>query len=62
VNDLLIFDGTSFNKYGHVAIISNVTDNEVEFIQQNPGQMSKSRETCSLDNKDEKWAIKNKRI
>jgi len=62
VDDLLIFDGTLFNKYGHVAIISNVLENEVEIIQQNPGPFSKSRETFSLHNKDGKWEIKNNRI
>ncbi|MBX7183048.1 MAG: CHAP domain-containing protein, partial [Bacteroidia bacterium] len=30
VDDLLIFDGTTFNKYGHVAIVSNVTEKELE--------------------------------
>ena len=40
VSDLIIFDGTTFNSYGHVAIISNVTDNSIEIIQQNPGQFS----------------------
>lgn len=62
VDDLLIFDGTTFNKYGHVAIASNVTENNIEIIQQNPGQFGKSRETYQLENKDGKWEIKNKRI
>jgi surface antigen len=62
VDDLLIFDGTTFNKYGHVAIISNVTETEIEIIQQNPGLFSKSRERFALDNKDGKWEIKNTRI
>jgi len=62
VDDLLIFDGTTFNRYGHVAIISNVTENEIEIIQQNPGPFSKSRVTFQLDSKDGKWEIKNKRI
>lgn len=62
VNDLLIFDGTFLNKYGHVAIISNITDKEIEIIQQNPGPFSSSRETFSLNNKDGKWEIKNRRI
>ena len=62
VDDLLIFDGTTFNRYGHVAIISNVTENEIEIIQQNPGPYSKSRITFQLDSKDGKWEIKNKRI
>ena len=54
VDDLLIFVGTTLNKYGHVAIISKVTGNEVEIIQQNSGPFNKSRETFSLDNKDGK--------
>lgn len=62
VNDLLIFAGTIFNKYGHVAIISNLTDKEIEIIQQNPGPFSNSRETFSLNCKDGKWEINNKRI
>jgi len=41
---------------------SNVTENEIEIIQQNPGPFSKSRETISLDNADGKWEIKNKRV
>lgn len=62
VGDLLIFDGTTFNKYGHVAIISNVTESEIEIIQQNPGQFSKSREKSSLVTNDKKWEVKNKRV
>ena len=62
VDDLLIFDGTTFNKYGHVAIVSNVMDNEIEIIQQNPGPFRKSRETFPLDNKDGKWEIKYNQI
>ncbi len=62
VDDLIIFDGTISNKYGHVAIISRVTDKEIEIIQQNPGPFSKSRKTFSLDNKNGKWKINNERI
>ena len=62
VNDLLIFDGTSINKFGHVAIISKVTESEIEIIQQNPGPHSNTRETFTLENKNGKWKIKNKRI
>lgn len=62
VDDLLVLDGTIFNKYGHVAIISKVTSKEIEIIQQNPGPFGKSRETFQLDNSDNKWKIKNNRI
>ena len=62
VDDLLIFDGNTFNKYGHVAILSNSTDSNVEIIQQNAGPFSKSRETYQLKRIDGKWQIENKRI
>lgn len=62
VNDLLVFDGTVFNKFGHVAIVSKVTNNKMEIIQQNPGPLGKSRETFSLTYKNGKWQIKNQRI
>ncbi|MDR2916314.1 MAG: CHAP domain-containing protein [Tannerella sp.] len=62
VSDLVIFDGTLKNRYGHVAIVSGVTDNEVEIIQQNPGAFGKSRETFILLKEDGVWRIGNKRI
>ena len=62
VSDLLIFDGTTHNKYGHVAIVSNVKENIIEIIQQNPGPSSKSRAVFMLDNKNGKWEIRNKQI
>lgn len=61
-NDLLIFSGTIFNKYGHVAIISKVTTDEIEIIQQNAGPFSASRETFELKKKNNQWEIGNKRI
>jgi len=62
VSDLLIFKGTFFNKYGHVAIVSKVTDNEIEIIQQNPGPFGQSREKFGMRNENEKWEIENSRI
>lgn len=44
--DILVYDGVPENPYGHTAIISSVTDTEVEIIQQNYGQ--KSRDTLKL--------------
>ena len=38
------------NKYGYVAIISNITKQGIEIIQQNPGAFGKSRETLSMKN------------
>lgn len=62
VNDLIIFAGTTFNKYGHVAIVSKVTVTEIEIIQQNPGPYSTSREKITLEVKNGNWKIANKRV
>ena len=61
-NDLLVFSGSIFNKYGHVAIISTVNENEIEIIQQNPGPFGKSRENLQLKNINNKWTIDNDRV
>lgn len=61
-DDLLIFDGSTLNSYGHVAIISKVSDDEIEIIQQNPGPLGSSRATYSLSNHDDGWRIGNNRI
>ena len=39
-----------------------VKESEIEIIQQNPGPHSNTRETFTLENKNGKWKIKNKRI
>jgi surface antigen len=57
--DLLIFDGSGANPYGHVAIISRVSDGEVEVIQQNTGS---TRNTFGLDLNDGRWIIDSKRV
>lgn len=62
VKDLVIYSATTLNKYGHVSIVSNVTENEVEIIQQNPGPFGNSREKYVLINENGKWIIKNDRI
>ena len=62
VNDLVVYDGTIFNKYGHVAIISKVTDSKIEIIQQNPGSTGSSRETYKLSKTNGKWKIGQERI
>jgi surface antigen len=46
--DLLVFGGHGGNPYGHVAIISEVAETEVEIIQQNPGPFAPSRVKYSL--------------
>ncbi|MBS7252443.1 CHAP domain-containing protein [Flavobacterium branchiicola] len=60
--DLVIFSGSVLNRFGHVAIISKVSENEIEIIQQNPGPFSSSREVIALENHDGKYKIENKRL
>ena len=43
VHDILVYDGYEGNRFGHVAIISKVTDEEVEIIQQNMGTKTRLR-------------------
>jgi hypothetical protein len=62
INDLIVYSGTTINKYGHVSIVSKVTENENEIIQQNPGPFGKSRENFDLTMENGKWRIKNDRI
>jgi surface antigen len=61
-NDIIIFDGSRTNKYGHVAIISKVSDNEIEIIQENLIRCGKARTSIKLDYKNNKWTIINKRV
>lgn len=60
VNDLLIYNASTFNKFGHVSIVSKVSDDEIEVIQQNVG--SQTRETFTLSHKNGLWKIKSSRI
>lgn len=62
VNDLIVFDASVWNSYGHVAIIARVTETAVEIIQQNPGPFGNSRETYALDYSGGKWTIENARV
>jgi surface antigen len=43
VGDLVVFDGSAGNPYGHVAIISKISPQSIEIIQQNPGPFAPSR-------------------
>jgi surface antigen len=60
VDDLIVM-GSS--EYGHVAIVSSVSDNSIEIIQQNPGISTSSRASIRLtQNKDGMWYIEKERI
>ncbi|PID64097.1 MAG: CHAP domain-containing protein [Gammaproteobacteria bacterium] len=60
VNDLVVYSGTLGNRYGHVAIISAVSDNQIEVVQQNVGL--KTRDSFALKREQGRWRIDNSRI
>lgn len=62
LDDLLVYSGTIFNKYGHVAIVSQVFDDKIEIIQQNAGPFSNTRETYTIEQIAGLWKINNSRI
>ena len=60
VNDILVLDKSTFNKFGHVSIVSRVNDNSIEVIQQNV--FLNSREDYYLKFIDGKWKVDNERV
>lgn len=61
-DDIVIFDKSIFNSYGHVAIICRVGDDFIEIIQQNPGPFGSSREKIKLKYENNLWRLDNDRI
>lgn len=62
IGDLIIMDATWTNEYGHVVIVSGVTDDEVEIIQQNAGNPDHPRDVYDLELNGGLWEIDNSRI
>ena len=62
VGDLVIYDGHIGNRFGHVAIVSQVRENEIEIIQQNPGLFAPSRVLFSLDSSITGFKVSSERL
>jgi surface antigen len=62
VGDLLIYNSTESNPYGHVSIVSAIFENKIEVIQQNTGGPNSSRETFKLLFNNGLYFIKHDRI
>lgn len=60
--DLLVLGPSVLNRYGHVAIVSEVTESDIEIVQQNPGPFGSSRERISFLPDDEGWRLDNRRV
>jgi hypothetical protein len=59
VDDILVYGPTLMNEFGHVAIVSAVTETEIEVVQQNPGPFGKSRERFALTHEGGRWRVRN---
>lgn len=61
-DDLLVYQATDENPYGHVAIVVKVDSNQVEIIQQNRLVESSAREIFELKEENGNWLIENPEI
>ncbi len=61
VGDLIVLDSVKGNPYGHVAIISNVSVNQIEVIQQNIGP-KRTRGTFKMTHRKSLYKIENRRV
>lgn len=59
--DIVVLAATGSNPFGHVAIITGVTKESVEIIQQNPGPFGSSRENFKVSGNGH-WRINNDRV
>lgn len=61
-DDLLVFGPSLLNRFGHVAIVSAVSNSAVEIVQQNPGPFRHSRERIPLQSDNGLYKLQKGRI
>lgn len=62
INDILVFQSSWYNSFGHVAIVTEVTKNKVSIIQQNAGPFSNTRVSYNLTHEKNSWKIQDEKI
>jgi surface antigen len=62
IGDILVFNKTTANPYGHVAIVSAIIGQELEIIQQNAGPTGKSRVRLPLLHQRGQWLLKQDQV
>ncbi len=62
IGDLIVFGATPYNRFGHVAIVSNFKTNKIQIAQQNPGANNPSREWIPLSKGDGKFFLNHQYI
>jgi len=60
-DDLIVFAPWALNRFGHVAIVSQVGDDFIEVIQQNPGPFGSTRERYPLELHEGQWRVRHDR-
>jgi len=60
ISDIIVFDGWIGNKYGHVAIVSDVKNRKIEIVQQNVGKTT--RQKLRIKKVDNNWSVKKNRV
>ena len=60
--DIVVFGSGLFNRNGHVAIVTQVTNGDIEIIQQNRGPDAPSRERIGLEQTERGWRIGEERV
>jgi len=61
-NDIIVFEASWYNSFGHVAIVTEITKNTVTIIQQNAGPFGNTRVSYDLIQKNEHWKIQDEKI
>ncbi|WP_430412787.1 CHAP domain-containing protein [Kordia sp.] len=61
-NDILVFKSSWYNSFGHVAIVTEVSNHSITIIQQNAGSFSNTRVSYNLTHKNNRWEISDKKI
>ena len=62
VNDILVFRGRSPRGFGHVAIVTRVSEERVYIIQQNAGSPRNARTSYRLRRQGGRWKVAHPRI
>lgn len=60
--DIIVFDSTATNPYGHIGIISKAYSDRIEIVHQNTGPVSAARSEYKLVRKNGRWFIDNPKV
>jgi hypothetical protein len=60
--DVVVFAPSLLNRFGHVAIVAQVSGEHIQIAQQNPGPFASSRETIRLNEQNGVWRMEHSRV